>query len=345
MRYHFHQEEKTLSAIQNIDHPHLVKPIASYQYHNHEEGCFLFPWAERGNLKEFWKTEKTGPLKDSSTMAWMLKQMCGLSEALGILHENGRSHGDIKPENILLFEEGDYNGTLRIADVGLAKFHPEATERRILLRDITKTMTGTTRYLSPEFVRENQIPRVFDVWSLGCVFIEFLIWTLHGYDGLFDFRMASYAHFWDEVQGTFTIHAEVRTWFENIEQILRGSETALESLFDLILSHMLVLDWKERSSSIDVHAMLADICHNAQNDPRYLNDPEVERRARTNPPRLRVFTLRKIAQKKSAPLPQKQGAFAVNVVAPDEGADNTNLMVNTTTRAQEVSTSLLTTSA
>ncbi|KAJ3468292.1 hypothetical protein MRS44_002357 [Fusarium solani] len=345
MGHYFHQEEDTLSVIQKINHPHLIKPIASYQYDNQENGCFLFPWAEHGNLKEFWKTEKVRPLKNPEMMGWMLKQMRGLCHALSILHDANRRHGDIKPENILLFEEGDYKGTLRIADVGLAKFHPEATERRILLKEITKTMTGTTRYLSPEFVHKDQIPRVFDVWALGCVFIEFLIWTLHGYDRLFDFRKASCAHFWDEVNGTFVIHAEVRTWISNIKQVLRASETALESLLGLVELHMLVPDYEKRSSSIEVHEKLVEICRDAENDPRYLIDPEVESRARTNPPRSskespQTLALPERPKNRVAPLSQKQGSFEVgvkdlSVKELDDGMDNTSLMVHTSTRAQQ----------
>ncbi|KAJ4170988.1 hypothetical protein NW754_007131 [Fusarium falciforme] len=324
MSHYFQQEEETLSVIQNIDHDHLIKPIASYQYHNHEDGCFLFPWAERGNLKEFWKTEETRPLNNPKMMAWMLKQMRGLCEALGILHDKSRRHGDIKPENILLFEEGDYNGTLRIADVGLAKFHADATERRELLKEITKTKTGTVRYLSPEFIHERQIPRVFDVWALGCVFIEFVIWTLHGYDRLSSFRKASGAHFWDKVNDEFVIHAEVKTWMSNLSQILQGSKTALEDLLGVVELHMLVPNWRERSTSIEVHEKLAEICRKAGNDHRYLIDPEVEPRASTNPPRSRGS-------------PHHLAPPERPVDAPDEGAGNTNLTVNTTTRHQEVS--------
>ncbi|KAL2694700.1 hypothetical protein Neosp_001286 [[Neocosmospora] mangrovei] len=306
MSHYFHQEEETLCAIQKIDHPHLIKPIASYQYHNHDDGYFLFPWAEHGNLKEFWKREKVRPLKNPEMMGWMLKQMRGLCHALSIFHETHYLHGDIKPENILLFEEGGYKGTLRVAGVRLARIDPEATERH----EITETMTGTTRYLSPEFVHKDQIPRVFDVWALGCVFIEFLIWTLHGYDRLFDFRKASRTHFWDEVDGTFVIHAEVRTWISNITQILRGSETALESLLQLVELQMLVPDYEKRSSSIEVHEKLVEICRDAENDPRYLIDPGVASRARTNPPRSSKQSPQTLAlpdrpKNRAAPLSQK----------------------------------------
>ncbi|KAM0427798.1 hypothetical protein ACHAPT_007255 [Fusarium lateritium] len=340
MGHYFYQEEDTLRVIQNIDHPHLIKPIASFQYHTQENGCFLFPWAERGNLKEFWKTEKTRPLKTPEMMAWMLKQMRGLCDALGVLHNESRRHGDIKPENILLFKEGDYNGTLRIADVGLAKFHPDATERRRHLKEITKTMTGTTRYLSPEFVHEDQIPRVFDVWALGCVFIEFLIWTLHGYDRLGEFRKASCAHFWDEVNGSFVIHAEVRTWISNMLQILGGSKTALESLLDLVEVHMLVPIHELRSPSFEVHKILERICFTAEKDPRYLINPEVESRARTNPPRSSRGSPQNLAlperpKSRLTPILQTQGSFNVRVEGPDDEADNTSLMVHTSTRGQQ----------
>ncbi|KAJ4328820.1 hypothetical protein N0V84_000607 [Fusarium piperis] len=341
MGHYFHQEEDTLSVIQKIDHPHLIKPIASYQHHNRENGCFLFPWAEHGNLNEFWKAEKVRPLRKPEMMSWMINQMRGLCHALSILHHEHRRHGDIKPENILLFEEGGYKGTLRIADVGLAKFHAEATERRVLLKQITKTMTGTTRYLSPEFVHKDQIPRVFDVWALGCVFIEFLIWTLHGYKRLSDFKKATNAHFWDEVNGAFVIHAEVHTWISNINQILRGSETALESLLDLVELHMLVPNYEKRSPSIEVHKKLVEICHDAEKDSRYLIDPEVESRARTNPPRSlrepsKTLSVPERPRNKVAPLSQRQGSFEVSVKAPDDGIDNTSLMVHTSTRAQQM---------
>ncbi|KAI8677917.1 Protein kinase domain-containing protein [Fusarium keratoplasticum] len=346
MGHYFHQEEDTMRVIQKIDHPHLIKPIASYQYDNQKNGCFLFPWAEHGNLKEFWKTEKVRPLKNPEMMGWMLKQMRGLCHALSILHDAHRRHGDIKPENILLFEEGDYKGTLRIADVGLGKFYAETTEHRILLEERTKAMEGTTRYLSPEFIHGNQIPRVFDVWALGCVFIEFIIWTLHGYDGLFDFRKACSAHFWEEVNGTFIIHAEVRAWISNLEQILGGSETALESLLGLVELHMLVPDYERRSSSTEVHEKLVEICRDAENDPRYLINPEVESRARTNPPRLREpsknLALPERPRTRLAPLSKKQGSFHIHVEGPDDWDDSSRLMISQTFRAQQASIVLFT---
>jgi serine/threonine protein kinase len=57
----------------------------------------IFPWADGGNLKEYWKTlaekERTPDLG-----VWALRQMLGLSEALAALHEKNCRHGDLKPD-------------------------------------------------------------------------------------------------------------------------------------------------------------------------------------------------------------------------------------------------------
>ncbi|RTE79084.1 hypothetical protein BHE90_006437 [Fusarium euwallaceae] len=111
---------------------------------------------------------------------------------------------------------------------------------------------------------------------------------------------------------------------------------------------MLVPDYEKRSSSIEVHKELVEICRNAENDPRYLIDPEVESRARTNPPRSskespQTLALPERPKNRGAPLSQKQGSFEVgvkdlSVKEADDGMDNTSLMVHTSTRAQQVST-------
>jgi serine/threonine protein kinase len=57
----------------------------------------IFPWADGGNLKEYWKTladkERTPDLG-----VWALRQMLGLSEALAALHIRNCRHGDLKPD-------------------------------------------------------------------------------------------------------------------------------------------------------------------------------------------------------------------------------------------------------
>ncbi|KAK0630530.1 hypothetical protein B0T17DRAFT_506994 [Bombardia bombarda] len=131
-------EQKALTKIQSLKHNHLIKVVASFK--RGQDYFFLFPWAEGGDLRHFWKTPDSSPKSRASDMMLRaLKQMKGLSGGIKLLHnppsasglkfeENGR-HGDLQTENMLLFLDraNEPRGTLRITNVGLARFHMKIT--------------------------------------------------------------------------------------------------------------------------------------------------------------------------------------------------------------------------
>jgi serine/threonine protein kinase len=98
-------------------------------------------------------------------------------------------HGDLKPENILRFTENDAGlGVLKIADMGLAKQHMLATCDRNAKRQLTSTRYGTRPYEAPETVTAKYgRSRLYDIWSMGCITLEFIIWILYGNQSLTDF--------------------------------------------------------------------------------------------------------------------------------------------------------------
>ncbi|KAF2964618.1 hypothetical protein GQX73_g8957 [Xylaria multiplex] len=95
-------------------------------------------------------------------------------------------HGDLKPENILIFKDSTRLGTLKIADLGLAKQHQFATEFRYR---VTSTKFATLNYEAPEAVTNMNEPRSrrYDIWSMGCIILESIIWLLYGSQGLHKF--------------------------------------------------------------------------------------------------------------------------------------------------------------
>ncbi|CAH0046931.1 unnamed protein product [Clonostachys solani] len=307
----YEREKKALEKIRNIENPHLVKPIASLKLAD-KSGYFLFPWAEGGNLWNFWGNEsnRDGVIKsgDYPKILWTLKQIHGLCHALVALHneedkisgkrpvfggantdygrigdENGR-HGDIKPDNILVFYKAGnpHDIVLCIADVGLGKFHAKTTQMRMEGNEITDTKTGTSRYLPPEFdMKTNkQISRLHDVWSLGCVYLEFVVWALWGEHGLKTLQSSTFNQFWQGTNKQKQLHQEVKTWISTITNTLSSVDgpTALLDLVQLVGSDMLQLKMSRKRSK-DILPKLREIRRKAESDERYCFNPTIQQKA------------------------------------------------------------------
>ncbi|KAI8287284.1 hypothetical protein K4K60_012629 [Colletotrichum sp. SAR11_57] len=139
----FKVEADALSDIASLKHKHIIERIAAIT--RGENRYFMFQWADGGNLRDFWKSHPT-PEFDANLVRESVTQLRGLADALAALHnykgEGNYRHGDLKPENILRFEDKTFVGTLKIADMGLAKRHTEATDARL---GPTNTKYGTAR--------------------------------------------------------------------------------------------------------------------------------------------------------------------------------------------------------
>lgn len=247
------------------DHPHFIQTIARYtQGARH---FFIFPWAKGGNLRNFWKEQpslSTASLKFSQTycvgyIRWFFEQLLGLSGAIEKLHnppnQPGGScrHGDLKPENILCFcrivpEAGELPTDIRlvIADAGHSRIHEKATELR---GEITTTQAGTQTYTPPEVQVQSDKARSrrYDIWSIGCLYLEFLIWILYGSDGLEAFhtdvkRAQPYTFY--RTDPDVSLKPEVQGWIEEIKKDPRCTpikSTAVGQLIDLIEKRLLVV--------------------------------------------------------------------------------------------------------
>jgi serine/threonine protein kinase/tetratricopeptide (TPR) repeat protein len=96
--------------------------------------------------------------------------------ALQKAHAGGIVHRDVKPENLMLDEEGH----VKVLDFGIAKQLASApsvdTEAPTSARVNTASgvVLGTTTYMSPEQVRGLELDGRTDIWSLGCVLYEML---------------------------------------------------------------------------------------------------------------------------------------------------------------------------
>jgi serine/threonine protein kinase len=86
--------------------------------------------------------------------------------ALGAAHQAGMIHRDVKPENVLLAEDG----RVKVADFGLARAISAETQHTAT----GGVLIGTVSYLSPELVVDGRADARSDVYAAGVVLYEML---------------------------------------------------------------------------------------------------------------------------------------------------------------------------
>ena len=92
-----------------------------------------------------------------------------IADALGVAHDKGVVHRDVKPENVFLTHLADGRLQPKVLDFGIAKLGPELGPKLT----VEGTVLGSPAYMSPEQARgEMDIDRRTDVWSLAVVLYE-----------------------------------------------------------------------------------------------------------------------------------------------------------------------------
>jgi serine/threonine protein kinase len=280
----FEREKENLTKTLNLNNRHLVKHIATCERGSNY--YVIFPLADGGSLLDYWKRENEKPRK-LELVLWSLRQMHGLAGAVYSLHHDLGGgihcrHGDLKPANILLFEE-DSDPFLVIADLGVSRIHEQQTN----LRPGGTTTTATTRsYEAPEASEPGQKnqprARTYDIWSLGCVFLEFVIWLLHDYDAIENFEdnrklppeNPNASFFQINIDRKATILPEVLDAIKALREDPRcQAGTSLESLVNLIADKLLVTSAQDRCKAEQLRDELQEIVQKAQHDLRYLLNP------------------------------------------------------------------------
>ena len=140
--------------LQSLDHPFLVGMVFCFQ--TEERIYFIMPFIRGGELFQHLRTEKF--FKEDKARFYA----ASMGVALEYLHNHGIVYRDIKPENILIGEDG----YLKLIDFGMAK----------MLKGNEKAMSfcGTPEYLAPEIITGEGHNRAADWWSYGILLFEML---------------------------------------------------------------------------------------------------------------------------------------------------------------------------
>ena len=237
--------------------------------------CIIFPWADGGDLAQFWKRDY---LKGPDDFLWSLEQMVGLAHALELLHEINCRHGDLKPANILYFTQ-DGTGILKIADFGIARTH---TQKTGFVRGKTITSVSTRAYEAPEATSELARSRRYDCWSMGCIMLEFVVWLLYDFTAIANFtgsldpneyqyyrQKSSQDRQISEEWEKWEVHPKVIEAMDGLRADERCGRTSLAAIVDIVDENLLRIHYEDRIRAIELHKQLQTILHCVKKDSSY----------------------------------------------------------------------------
>jgi len=142
-------------VLELIDHPFLVSLRFAFQ----TEGklYMVLDYFTGGEL--FFHLKHGGKFSERRAKFYAAE----ITLALQCLHENTIIYRDLKPENVLL----DDDGHIRLTDFGLSKESIQGDE-------LTHTFCGTPEYLAPEVIQGSWYGKAVDWWSMGTLLYEML---------------------------------------------------------------------------------------------------------------------------------------------------------------------------
>ena len=139
------------SILLKIDHPFIVKLVKTLK--DDKYIYYLMDYLKGREL--FYVIREIGILSKFQTQFYIGSIML----AIQYLHERKILFRDIKPENIIVLE----NGYIKLIDFGTAKE----------IKDNAKTIIGTPQYMAPEVILGDLYSFEIDYWSIGICLYEF----------------------------------------------------------------------------------------------------------------------------------------------------------------------------
>ncbi len=143
-------------ALRQLNHPNIVKIIDMVE--QDDVHYLVMEYVAGGSLRQVLRREGEFSVQRALYIA------LDVADALTRAHRLNILHRDIKPDNVLLADDG----TPRLTDFGMARFNNESH----LTQD--GAIVGTMAYLAPEVFQGEQPDERTDIWAFGVMLYEML---------------------------------------------------------------------------------------------------------------------------------------------------------------------------
>ncbi len=149
----FKNESKAIAV---LSHPNIVR-VYNVSFGDRIQ-YIVMEYVDGITLKEY--IEQQGTINWKEAVHFMGQILAALQHA----HDKGIVHQDIKPQNILLLQDG----TIKVTDFGIARFS------RVDSNTTSDKAIGSVHYISPEQARGEVTDEKADIYSVGVVMYEML---------------------------------------------------------------------------------------------------------------------------------------------------------------------------
>ncbi|HEX2985547.1 MAG TPA: Stk1 family PASTA domain-containing Ser/Thr kinase [Caproiciproducens sp.] len=149
----FKNESKAIAV---LSHPNIVK-VFDVSFGDRIQ-YIVEEFIDGITLKEYLDQQKE--IKWKEAIHFTIQILRALQHA----HEKGIVHRDIKPQNIMLLQDG----TIKVTDFGIARFSRSET------RTMTDKAIGSVHYISPEQARGDLTDEKADIYSVGVMLYEMI---------------------------------------------------------------------------------------------------------------------------------------------------------------------------
>ncbi len=149
----FNQEARAVAKLSN---PNVVAVIDAGE--DNGRPYIVLEYVQGETLKQ--RISRVGALDATEAFAYGLE----VAQGLGVAHEVGMVHRDVKPQNVLI----DPTGRAKLTDFGIAR---ELNDEGVTA---TGKVIGTTDYVAPEQAMGKDVDPRSDIYSLGIVLFEML---------------------------------------------------------------------------------------------------------------------------------------------------------------------------
>ncbi len=153
----FKNESKAIAV---LSHPNIVR-VYNVSFGDRLQ-YIVMEYVDGITLKEY--IEQQGVINWKEAVHFTGQILAALQHA----HDKGIVHQDIKPQNIMLLQDG----TIKVTDFGIARFS------RMDSNTTSENAIGSVHYISPEQARGEMTDDKADIYSVGVVMYEMLTGTL-----------------------------------------------------------------------------------------------------------------------------------------------------------------------